>query len=156
MDNTILHQFRITYNLVHPIGWVYSSVTATYHLHWSQPVLYHRRFAISLGLCLSDTRKCQQHKYTGRDKRFNKVHKSAFTADVNCFSDFKIKWCLTVKWSHTCTRTHISHTVTTSTAVSYTHLDVYKRQEWEETDDPWIEHAKASPYCCLLYTSRCV
>lgn len=22
--------------------------------------------------------------------------------------------------------------------------------EWEETDDPWIEHAKASPYCLLV------
>ena len=55
----------------------------------------------------------------------------------------------------------------TSCAVSYTHLDVYKRQGWKimvpdamVEDLTWMCHeslAHAGPYkCCLLYTSRCV
>ncbi|WP_459505240.1 hypothetical protein [Erwinia amylovora] len=39
-------------------------------------------------------------------------------------------------------------------AVSYTHLDVYKRQEHDRTDHR--RHAESGGDRCLLYTSRCV
>ena len=48
-------------------------------------------------------------------------------------------------------------------AVSYTHLDVYKRQRYSDTKTQcsivpgprWIGRRRRS-YSCLLYTSRCV
>ena len=62
-------------------------------------------------------------------------------------------------------------------AVSYTHLDVYKRQQWESVEcrygiaeldvyksKPFVYYVKVfkslsnniQHYTCLLYTSRCV
>ena len=49
-------------------------------------------------------------------------------------------------------------------AVSYTHLDVYKRQQWEDVkvniiDTPGHMDFLAEVYrslSCLLYTSRCL
>ena len=46
-------------------------------------------------------------------------------------------------------------------AVSYTHLDVYKRQNIRNADihkaaDLIRVGGDAERYCCLLYTSRCV
>ena len=43
--------------------------------------------------------------------------------------------------------------VVTVGAVSYTHLDVYKRQVRRS---PRGDHARARVHDCLLYTSRCV
>ena len=43
-------------------------------------------------------------------------------------------------------------------AVSYTHLDVYKRQGYWKGDEPWngSDAWNGSSKTCLLYTSRCV
>ena len=41
--------------------------------------------------------------------------------------------------------------------VSYTHLDVYKRQVWRIRNMTWMEcFEKYGYYSCLLYTSRCL
>ena len=44
-----------------------------------------------------------------------------------------------------------------SIAVSYTHLDVYKRQRWNKEDyDSLLNKFNMMYDLCLLYTSRCV
>ena len=56
---------------------------------------------------------------------------------------------------HLAAESHVDRSITDPNAVSYTHLDVYKRQALETAINDRITKGK-KPKACLLYTSRCV